>query len=110
MRIRIRGNMSETQYTELGSFLLVTAYQAKNVRGPYNVAGYMHEEAQRRSYDLGRDTQERPLQLPKGGAVSKYFRGASYPEPWWIKAFADLFDLDEEQRRELAQCYAYRFK
>jgi hypothetical protein len=48
------------------------------------------------------------LQLPKGGAVSKYFHGKSYPEPWSVMAFAELFYLDQEQRTALAEHYAYK--
>ena len=98
------------EYTELGRYLNRVADETKNVRGPYNAANWMHEEARRRRYDLGTDYHGRPRTLPKGGAVSKYYLGRSFPEPWWIMAFADLFDLDARQREELADHYAYRFR
>jgi len=102
--------INRPEYSGLGHYMMRVADENKNVRGPYSAANYMEKTARERGYDLGTDTKDRPRQLPKGGAVSKYYRGQSFPEPWWIMAFADLFDLDEEQRRELAQCYAYRFK
>lgn len=98
------------RYSELGNFMLRVANENKGVRGPYNAYNHMEREARERSYDLGTDYKGRPRELPKGGAVSKYYRGISFPEPWWIMAFADLFDLDHQQRRELAEHYAYRFR
>ncbi len=96
-------------YTEFGDYMFWTAYRNKGVRGPYRVAKYMEREAKLRDYDLGIDlTSGKPIKLPKGGAVSKYFLGRSTPEPWWVNAFADSFDLDEDQRDGLADHYAYK--
>lgn len=105
------GDMTNgTNYSELGHFMLRVADENKNVRGPYNACNYMEREARERNYDLGTDYKGEPRELPKGGAVSKYYRGVSFPEPWWIMAYADLFDLTPEQREELADHYAYRFR
>lgn len=98
------------EYSELGHLMLRITDENKNVRGPYNAYNYMERVARERGYDLGVDYKGRPRELPKGGAVSKYYRGLSFPEPWWIMAFADLFDLTPEQRKELADHYAYRFR
>ena len=97
------------KYTDFGNYMLQVANENKSQRGPYRVARFMEEEARRRGYDLGvRGDTSKALQLPRGGAVSKYFLGNSYPAPWWVMAFADLFDLNQEQRQELAERYAYK--
>ncbi len=97
-------------YTELGRYMMSVTDKNKGIRGPYNVANYMAKEAARRGYDLGRNKKGEPRTLPGGGAASKHYRGESYPEPWWISAFAELFDLSHEQREGLADHYAYRFR
>jgi hypothetical protein len=94
------------KYTDFGNYMFQVANENKSQRGPYRVARFMEEEARRRGYDLGESGE--PRQLPRGGAVSKYFLGRSYPPPWWVMAFADLFDLNKEQRQELAERYAYK--
>lgn len=97
------------KYTEFGSYMLGVANKNKGVRGPYRVARFMEQEAGRKHYDLGVDgTIGKPLQLPRGGAVSRYFLGRSYPQPWWVKAFAELFDLNQEERQASAEHYAYK--
>jgi len=97
------------KYTEFGSYMLRVANANKGVRGPYRVAKFMAQEAKRRGYDIGVDwNTNKPRKLTKGGAVSKYFLGDSNPPSWWVLAFADLFNLDEEQREELAIRYAYK--
>lgn len=99
------------QYTPLGQYLNQVGDQNKNVRGPYNAAKYMEKEAECRGYDIGLDPSTgNPRKMPRGGAVSKYYRGLSSPDPWWITAFYYLFDLDEEQGEELARRYAYGFR
>ncbi len=79
-------------YCELGKLIDLLA-RSRDVRGPYNIAQYVQE---RTDYSLS------------GAAVSKHLYGDSVPRRRFLVAFANAFELTEQERRELAWLYAYR--
>ncbi len=78
-------------YSELGKLLDVLA-RSRNVRGPYNMAQYLNDVT---SYRVS------------GQSVSKYLFGTNEPKRAFLVAFADAFELTEQERAELAWVHAY---
>ncbi len=78
-------------YSELGKLLDVMA-RSRNVRGSYNIAEYLTDLT---NYEVS------------GQSVSKYLYGINQPKRAFIVAFADAFELTEQERAELAWTYAY---
>jgi hypothetical protein len=78
-------------YSEFGK-LLDSLTRKRDVRGPYAVAEYINERT-------GRG--------PRGQSVSQYFYGEFYPRNEFIVNFADAFELNNQERFELAWTYAY---
>ncbi len=78
-------------YCELGK-LLDTLARSRDVRGSYNIAKYLNDLT---NYEVS------------GQSVSKYLFGNNQPKRAFIVAFADAFELTEQERAELAWTYAY---
>jgi hypothetical protein len=78
-------------YSELGK-LLDSMARKRNVCGPYAVAKRVTEVA---GYQIS------------GEDVALLFYGVSYPNPSFIAAFADAFELSTEERDRLAWFYIY---
>ena len=78
-------------YCELGK-LLDTLARSRDVRGPYNIAAYLS------------DVTDHEV---SGQSVSKYLFGTNEPKQAFIVAFADAFELTEQERAALAWVYAY---
>ncbi len=86
-------------YSELGSVMDELA-RRRNVRGPYNVGGYVWEK-----------TGRGPKPNKRGQASSAWsqiFYGESHPKTDTVKAFVDAFELTPEERRWLADVYLFR--
>jgi len=80
-------------YGELGK-LLDTLARSRDVRGPYNIAVYLSDAT---NHEVS------------GQSVSKYLFGTNEPKQAFIVAFADAFELTEQERLELAWTYAFGF-
>ncbi len=80
-------------YCELGK-LLDTLARSRDVRGPYNIAAYLSEVT---DHEVS------------GQSVSKYLFGINEPKRAFIVAFAEAFELAEQERLELAWTYAFGF-
>ncbi len=80
-------------YCELGK-LLDTLARSRDIRGPYNIAAYLSEVTEHEV---------------SGQSVSKYLFGINEPKQAFIVAFADAFELTEQERLELAWAYAFGF-
>lgn len=94
-------------YSPLGDVLDRLA-RRRNVRGPYSVRTYMERRMAELGYDPNDEEGERFV--PRGQTVSKYFYGqARRIDPRFIPAFAEAFELTEEEREELAWVHAYGF-
>ncbi len=78
-------------YCELGKQLDALA-RSRDVRGPYNIAAYLSEVT---DHEVS------------GQSVSKYLFGTNEPKQAFIVAFADAFELTEQERLELAWTYAF---
>ena len=78
-------------YSELGKLLDALA-RSRDVRGSYNIAEYLNDLT---NYEVS------------GQSVSKYLFGINQPKRAFIVAFADAFELTEQERTELAWVYAY---
>ena len=87
----VRMSAGNKPYCELGKLLDVLA-RSRNVRGSYNIAEYLND---RTNYEVS------------GQSVSKYLFGINQPKRAFIVAFADAFELTEQERAELAWTYAY---
>jgi len=83
---------SKKRYSEFG-MVLDSLARKHHVRGPYAVAEHIMEKT-------GKG--------PRGQSVSQYFYGEFYPRHEFIELFADAFELDNQERFELAWTYAYR--
>ena len=81
-------------YTLLGKTMYDLALEKEGVEGPYGVAKHMAQA-------LDREVA--------GPSVSEYFRGTYNAPPQFMADFANVFDLNEEERGRLAWIYAYRF-
>ncbi len=81
-------------YCELGKLLDTLAHD-RDVRGPYNIAGYVQNAT---GYKVS------------GQAISKYLYGHSQPKGEFVEAFADAFRLTPQERAELAWSYTYGFQ
>jgi transcriptional regulator with XRE-family HTH domain len=79
-------------YTERGLVMDELA-RRRNVRGPYSIAGYMHDK-------LG-DI------VPTGPAVAKWMYGDCEPKTDKIQMFAEAFELTEDEKMQLAMAHAY---
>lgn len=80
-------------YSPLGEVMDELA-RRRNVRGPYLVAKYVRERT-------GRG--------PSGSSFSDYFYGNITPKREVIGLFTEAFELTEEEQRELAWAYTYRY-
>ncbi len=78
-------------YSELGK-LLDTLARSRDVRGPYNMAEYLNDVT---NHEVS------------GQSISKYLFGTNEPKQTFIRAFADAFELTEQERAELAWVHAY---
>jgi hypothetical protein len=78
-------------YCELGKLIDALARE-RDVRGPYNIADHLQNEA---GYEV------------TGQGMSKYMYGKSLPKPKFLEAFAEAFKLPFQERMELAWVYAY---
>ena len=78
-------------YSELGKMLDDLARE-RDVRGPYNIAQYVYSLT---GYEAS------------GQVVSQYMYGRSVPKRDFIKAFAEAFELNLQERGRLAWVYAY---
>jgi hypothetical protein len=78
-------------YCELGKLLDALA-RSRDVRGSYNIAEHLNDLT---NYEVS------------GQSVSKYLFGNNQPKRAFIVAFADAFELTEQERAALAWVYAY---
>jgi hypothetical protein len=84
-------NVKDKPYSELGKVLDGLA-RSRDVRGPYNIAQHLKGAT---GYDV------------RGQAVSEYLHGEYLPKHAFVRAFADAFELTQEERGKLARAYAY---
>ena len=81
----------ENSYCELGKELDALA-RSRNVRGPYSMARYLNAT---NGYECS------------GQVISRYLYGKSVPKRAFLEAFADAFDITEQERMALAWVYTY---
>jgi hypothetical protein len=87
----MRTNAKNKPYSELGK-LLDALSRERDVRGPYNIAYHLEDVI---GYEVS------------GQGMSKYMYGESLPKRQFIEAFAEAFELTDQERMELAWVYAY---
>ena len=82
---------SSKPYCKLGK--LIDAFsRERDIRGPYNIARYIKS---RTGYKVS------------GVAVSDYLYGEYHPKQAFTAAFAEAFELNHQERSQLAWVYAY---
>ena len=79
------------RYSELGKMLDDLARE-RDVRGPYNIANHVKNAT---GYEAS------------GQVLSKYLYGEYVPKREFVSAFAEAFELNVQERGELAWVYAY---
>ncbi len=78
-------------YGQLGKMLDDLARE-RDVRGPYNIANHVKNAT---GYEAS------------GQVLSKYLYGEYVPKREFVSAFAEAFELNVQERGELAWVYAY---
>ena len=91
MKVGAVTRKSGKPYCKLGK--LVDAFsRERDIRGPYNIARYIKSTT---GYEVS------------GTAVSHYLYGEYHPKREFIAAFAQAFELNDQERSRLAWVYAY---